>query len=77
MTDWKTIVQRDDLKTCPFCNTRAIQQLNAAKTLHRISCGNPFCEMDCRTQPFAELAAAEAAWQERLGDSVPMLGEVA
>jgi hypothetical protein len=76
MTDWKTLMQRDDLKACPFCNTRAIQQINAAKIQHRISCGNPFCELDCRTQPFADVDSAVAAWQERAAD-IAVLGEVA
>jgi hypothetical protein len=65
-----TAQQRDDLKPCPFCGTAAIEQARMADvsdtaTQWRISCGNPFCEMECRTQICAGRAQAEGIWQER------------
>lgn len=55
--------QRDDLKRCPFCGTAAIEQ-NTARGW-RIQCGNPFCDMTCKTHIFFSLSQAEDAWQTR------------
>jgi len=67
-TEWTT-KQRDDLTTCPFCATAAIEQGRMAEsdttTQWRIQCGNPFCEVVCQTRIFAALSDAERAWQER------------
>lgn len=64
-----TTRQRDDLKTCPFCGTKAIEQGRMAEsdtaTQWRIQCGNPFCEALCQTKVFASISAAERVWQER------------
>ncbi len=61
--------QRDDLKTCPFCDTKALEQARVADvpagTQWRIQCGNPFCLLECRTIVFAALKDAEGVWQER------------
>lgn len=69
MPEWTT-VQRNDLKPCPFCGTKAIEQgrtsdISESATQWRIQCGNPFCEVVCQTQVFAGLSNAERAWQER------------
>ena len=62
--DWKTIHQRDDLKGCPFCGTRAIEQ-RSNYGLVRINCGNPFCMCRCTSGHVADLQQAEEMWQER------------
>lgn len=66
---WAHTKQRNDLKVCPFCGTKAIEQARLADNttdMHwRISCGNPFCELDCATKIFAAKADAERVWQER------------
>lgn len=61
---WKTIHQRDDLPTCPFCNTKALEQHRNKYV--RIICGNPFCEMVCHTQPVASTGTADEIWKERV-----------
>lgn len=65
---WST-QQRNDLATCPFCGTAAIEQGRMAEsdtaTQWRIQCGNPFCEVVCQTYVFAALSDAERAWQDR------------
>ena len=64
-----TTSQRGDLKPCPFCGTKAIEQArmanNSTATQWRIQCGNPFCEITCQTKLFAARSQAEKAWQER------------
>jgi hypothetical protein len=66
-----TTVQRNELKPCPFCGTKAIEQGRMAEsdtaTQWRIQCGNPFCEAVCQTNVCASLSQAEAIWQERDG----------
>ena len=66
---WAGTKQRDDLKTCPFCDTPAVQQVGLADSdtgmQFRIGCGNPFCSVEPNTLPFAALKGAERAWQER------------
>jgi hypothetical protein len=66
---WASSKQRDELKRCPFCDTIAIEQARLADNstdMHwRISCGNPFCSMECRTIIFSSKRDAEEAWQER------------
>lgn len=68
MPPWTT-QQRDDLKPCPFCGTRAIEQgrmsESATATQWRIQCGNPFCQMVCQTQIFAARENAERVWEDR------------
>jgi len=68
MSAWTT-QQRDDLKPCPFCATRVIEQGRMSdsdtSTQWRIECGNPYCETDCRTWIFASLSQAEEAWERR------------
>lgn len=71
-TKWSA-VQRDDLKTCPFCGTKAIEQarlssVSSTATQWQIQCGNPFCDVVCRTQVFASRSQAEGVWQSRDGD---------
>lgn len=65
---WST-AQRDDLNPCPFCGTKAIEQARMADsdtaTQWQIQCGNPFCEVICRTHICAALSDAERIWQER------------
>ena len=62
---WAYTKQRDELKPCPFCATAAIEQGKLADNstdMHfRISCGNPFCSLDCATHTFAALKDAEYA----------------
>lgn len=69
MSEWAKTIQRDDLKCCPFCGTRAIEQMRLANSdtdmQYRISCGNPFCAVECRTGVHAGKQNAEQAWQER------------
>jgi hypothetical protein len=64
-----TTQQRDDLKSCPFCGTSAIEQArladNLTATQWRIQCGNPFCECICQSNICASLPDTERAWQER------------
>lgn len=64
-----TSVQRDDLKPCPFCGTKAQERGrvadNQTATQWQIQCGNPFCLMVCRTSVSASLTNAEHVWQER------------
>lgn len=66
---WTGTKQRDDLKTCPFCNTRAVQQVrladNTTSMQFRIGCGNSFCLVEPNTPPLAALKDAEWAWQDR------------
>jgi hypothetical protein len=66
---WAKTVQRDDLLPCPFCGTKAIEQMrlanNATNMVFRISCGNPFCSVDCATPLHAGKHDAEEAWQDR------------
>lgn len=68
LNNWST-AQRDDLKPCPFCGTKAIEQGRLAEsdtaTQWRIQCGNPFCEAVCQTRVFAALSDAERVWQDR------------
>jgi hypothetical protein len=69
---WAGTKQRDDLKTCPFCDTKAVQQVrlsDVSKTQmqFRIGCGNPCCFIYPTSQPFTVLRDAEWAWQERDG----------
>ena len=68
MQPW-TSKQRDDLKPCPFCGTAAIEQGREADNglglQWRINCGNPFCELECRTIICAALSDAEEFWQTR------------
>jgi hypothetical protein len=70
MSMWATS-QRNDLKPCPFCGTKAIEQGRIAEsdtaTQWRIQCGNPFCECDCKTHIFAAKCQAEEAWELRGG----------
>ncbi len=75
MTDtskWGETRQRDDLKPCPFCGTKAIQQGrladNSTQQQWRIQCGNPFCTVQCVTNVCASITNAEDFWQERLSD---------
>lgn len=67
--DWTGTKQRDDLKTCPWCKTAAVQQVrladNATNMHFRIGCGNSFCAVEPNTPPFATLTDAEWAWQDR------------
>lgn len=67
---WTGTKQRDDLKTCPFCDTAAVQQVcladNDTNMLWRIGCGNPFCLVEPNTPPNAGLRNAEHAWQDRV-----------
>jgi hypothetical protein len=67
---WTGTKQRNDLKTCPFCDTRAVQQVRLANSdtdmQWRIGCGNPDCFVEPNTPPFAALKDAEWAWQERV-----------
>lgn len=67
---WAYTKQRDELKPCPFCGTKAIEQGKLADNttdMHfRISCGNPFCALDCATHVFADLGNAADAWQARV-----------
>jgi len=69
MTKWAGTRQRDDLKTCPFCGTKAIHQIRLADSdtdmQHRILCGNPFCYMEVRTPPCASEHYAVDLWEER------------
>ena len=66
-------IQRDDLKRCPFCGTSAIQKVinmgipedTEAGKRYLIGCGNPFCNLDCRTKPAASLTYVEGIWQDR------------
>lgn len=66
---WTGTKQRSDLKTCPFCDTAAVQQVRLADSdtdmQFRIGCGNPGCFVEPNTPPFAALEDAEWAWQER------------
>jgi hypothetical protein len=69
MADWTGTKQRDDLKPCPFCGTKAVQQVKLAESdtdvNYRIGCGNSFCDVEPNTQPQAALHNAEIAWQSR------------
>lgn len=66
---WTGTRQRDDLRTCPFCDTAAVQQVrladNTTNVHYRIGCGNPFCSVEPNTPPSASLLSAEQAWNER------------
>lgn len=66
---WTGTRQRDDLKRCPWCNTKAVAQVRLANSetdmQFRIGCGNPFCAVEPNTPPYAALKDAEDAWQER------------
>lgn len=67
--NWTGTKQRDDLKTCPFCDTKSVQQVRLADSdtdmQFRIGCGNVACFVEPNTPPFAALEDAEWAWQER------------
>ena len=70
MSEPWTTQQRDDLKHCPFCGTKAIEQARMAEnsdtaTQWRIQCGNPFCSLTCQTTICAALSDAERFWEER------------
>ncbi len=69
MTTWAKTTQRNDLKTCPFCDTPPIEQIKLADSdtnmNYRIACGNPHCFVDVATPVFAALPNAEWAWQDR------------
>lgn len=75
MSDWHGTKQRDDLKPCPFCGGKAVQQVRLATSdtgmNWRIGCGNPFCAVEPNTPPNASLQNAEEAWQERDGLTEP------
>jgi len=67
---WAGTKQRDDLKTCPFCDTKAVQQVRLSEISEtdmqfRIGCGNSFCHVEPNTPAFAALKDAEWAWQDR------------
>jgi hypothetical protein len=71
---WAGTKQRDDLKTCPFCGTQAVQQVRLSGVGDtdmewRVGCGNSFCTVEPNTPPSASLTNAEQAWQER--DATP------
>lgn len=65
----KSSAQRDDLKPCPFCGTKSLETArmanNSTSFVWFIQCGNPFCEMTCRTHDCAALSDAERIWEER------------
>lgn len=67
--EWSGTKQRDDLKDCPFCGTRPVQQVRLATSetgvAYRIGCGNSFCGVEPNTPPCAALQNAEDAWQWR------------
>lgn len=69
MTNWTGTKQRDDLKPCPFCGTKAVQQVKLANSdtdvNYRIGCGNSFCNVEPNTPPHAALHNAEIAWESR------------
>jgi hypothetical protein len=69
MSEWAHTRQRNDLKICPFCGTAAIEQARLADNttmMHwRISCGNPFCNLQCATNVCADKLNAEHFWEER------------
>jgi hypothetical protein len=73
-----TTEQRDDLKSCPFCGTKAIQQVritdNSTVTQWRIQCGNPFCETVCQTIVCTAKSDAERFWQQRVSGISRLLG---
>jgi hypothetical protein len=66
---WGRTAQRDELKPCPFCGTKAISQgrlaNNWTEEQWRIQCGNPFCLVMCVTQTFALFDDAVRAWESR------------
>jgi hypothetical protein len=66
---WAGTRQRNDLKTCPYCDTKAVEQVrlanNETDVQYRIGCGNSFCGVEPNTPPYAALKDAESAWQER------------
>lgn len=68
-TEWGATTQRDELKPCPFCGTKAISQGRLAddstEQQWRIQCGNPFCLMVCTTNTFASFDDAVKAWETR------------
>jgi hypothetical protein len=67
--NWTGTKQRDDLKACPFCGTKAVQQVRLADSdtdmQWRIGCGNVACLVEPNTPPYADLKGAEWAWQDR------------
>ena len=69
--NWGATQQRDDLKPCPFCGTKAISQGrladNSTEQQWRIQCGNPFCTVQCVTNTFADYNDAVGAWESRAG----------
>jgi hypothetical protein len=75
---WTGTKQRDDLKRCPFCDTRAVQQVRLADNdtgmQWRIGCGNSFCLVEPNTPPYAALTNAEHAWQDRPATSCKTCG---
>jgi hypothetical protein len=68
-SNWTGTKQRSDLKTCPFCETAAVQQVrladNQTNMQFRVGCGNSFCLVEPNTPPCAALPDAEWAWQDR------------
>lgn len=66
---WAKTTQRNDLKSCPFCFTTAIHQMRLADNQtdmhHQIQCGNPFCDMVCKTNICASEHDAVSAWENR------------
>jgi hypothetical protein len=75
MGKYASTVARRDLKRCPFCGTIAVLQMRLCEHLpaqHRITCGNPFCRVDCATWEHASAQGAVDAWQNRdEGDHTP------
>lgn len=72
MQKWTGTKQRDDLKRCPFCATKAVQQVrladNTTNVQYRIGCGNPHCLVEPNTPPSAGLKDAEWMWQDRVAE---------
>lgn len=68
---WTGTRQRDDLKTCPFCGTQAVQQvrIDDPDVQYRIGCKNPFCSVELNTAPYAVLFDAEYMWQQRRAET--------
>lgn len=69
MSKWTGTKHRNDLKACPFCGDKAVQQVRLAENdtnmQFRIGCGNVFCSVEPNTPPNAYLDAAEWAWEGR------------
>lgn len=77
---WGGTQQRDDLKPCPFCGTRAVSQGrladNSTEQQWRIMCGNPFCTMQCMTHTCASFSDAVRNWESRVAEAAPTAGEL-